>query len=295
MTNDMIGRVVIVTGAGKGLGRAHAIDLAATGASVVVNNRRHPGESDDATSAAGTVRAIEAVGGRAIANHEDVSVEGAGARMVSAALEAYGRLDAVVANAGVSLAAPFHKTSLADFRAVFDPSFFGTLDLAMAAWPHLRAQKYGRLVLTASSAGYFGVHGLAAYAASKAAVIGLMRTLAIEGASCGIRVNAILPYAYSQMTAPHMDGAMAGAMDPALVAPIVSWLASETCDVNGEVLVAGGGRIARAAAVETASIKLDVSAIGGAIARLRSEPMTEFPNATAAFMDFISPNAQPRR
>lgn len=293
MAMDMTGRVVIVTGAGKGLGRAYAIDLATRGARVVVNNRRHPGEVDDQTSATATVSAIEEAGGRAVANYEDVSHEGAGARMVAAALSTFGRLDAVVANAGVSVAAPFHKTDIAAFRAVFDPSFFGTLDLVMAAWPHLRAQKYGRLVLTASSAGYFGVHGLAAYSASKAAVLGLMRTLAIEGAASNVCVNAILPYAYSQMTAPHMDEAMARSMDPAQVAPLVSWLASEACDVTREVLVAGGGRIARATAVETASVALDPLSIPQIVRRLQREPMAEHPNATAAFLDFLQ--SHPRK
>ena len=293
MTMSMTARVAIVTGAGKGLGRAYAINLAARGARVVVNNRRHPGEADDQTSAAATVSAIEQAGGRAVANYEDVSHEGSGARMVATALGTFGRLDAVIANAGVSVAAPFHKTDIAAFRAVFDPSFFGTLDLVMAAWPHLRAQKYGRLVLTASSAGYFGVHGLAAYSAAKAAVVGLMRTLAIEGASSNVHVNAILPYAYSQMTAPHMDEAMARSMDPTRVAPLVSWLASEACDVMGEVLVAGGGRIARAAAVETASVALEPQTIPQIVRQLQREPMAEHPNATAAFLDFI--NDQPRK
>ncbi len=283
----MTGRVAIVTGAGKGLGKAYAIDLAAAGASVVVNNRRHPGETDENTSAAQTVRAIEAAGGRAVANFDDVSSAGAGERIAAAALSSFGRIDAVIANAGVSIATPFHKEETASFRSVFDPSFFGTLDVAMAAWPHLRAQKYGRLVLTASSAGYFGVHGLAAYSASKGAVIGLMRALAIEGKSAGVRVNAILPYAYSQMTAAHMDETMKAALDPAHVAPLVTWLASEACDVTAEVLAVGGGRLARAAAVETPSIPLEPSNLSGSIVTLRGEPMREFPDATAAFLDFL--------
>lgn len=287
MAATLAGRVAIVTGAGKGLGRAYALDLAAAGAAVVVNNRRHPGEADEETSAIRTVRAIELAGGRAIANFDDVADAGAGDRMITAALETFGRLDAVVANAGVSIAAPFHKTDMAAFRSVFDPGFFGTLGVAMAAWPHLRSQKYGRLVLTASTAGYFGVHGLAAYSASKGAVLGLMRALAIEGASAGIMVNSILPYAYSQMTAAHMDKAMEQALSPERVAPLVTWLCSEACNVNAEVLVAGGGRIARAAAAETPSMQLDPDGVAASIAALGQRPMQEFPNATAAFLDFI--------
>lgn len=287
MAATLAGRVVIVTGAGKGLGRAYALDLAAAGAAVVVNNRRHPGEADEETSAVRTVRAIEASGGRAIANFDDVTDAEAGDRMVAAALETFGRLDAVVANAGVSIAAPFHRTDMKAFRSVFDPGFFGTLGVAMAAWPHLRAQKHGRLVLTASTAGYFGVHGLAAYSASKGAVLGLMRALAIEGASAGVRVNAILPYAYSQMTAAHMDQAMQQALSPEHVAPLVTWLCSETCNVDAEVLVAGGGRIARAAAGETAALQLDPSDIAASVAALGCRPTQEFQNATDAFLDFI--------
>jgi NADP-dependent 3-hydroxy acid dehydrogenase YdfG len=180
-STDLQGRSAIVTGAGKGLGRAYALHLAAHGASVLVNNRRHPGESDTQTSAAQTVAAIRAAGGTADANWSDVNDPESGPAMVQQALDKFGGLDIVVANAGVDTPTAFHKQSLADFRAIFDTGFFGNLHLAHAAWPHLLGQRYGRMVLTASSAGLHANHGQSAYSAAKAAVIGLMRSLAIEG------------------------------------------------------------------------------------------------------------------
>jgi NAD(P)-dependent dehydrogenase (short-subunit alcohol dehydrogenase family) len=229
---DLRGRCAIVTGAGKGLGRAYALHLAACGARVLVNNRRHPGEADADTSAAQTVAAIRAAGGTAEANWSDVTDPDSGQAMVRQAIEQLGGLHIVVANAGVDTPTAFHKQSMADFRAIFDTSFFGNLHLAHAAWPHLMQQRQGRMVLTASSAGLHANHGQSAYSAAKAAVIGLMRALAIEGRKHGVRVNVIAPYGYSQMTAPYMPPDMARSFDPALVAPLVGWLCSDACDVS---------------------------------------------------------------
>ncbi|MFN0164276.1 MAG: SDR family NAD(P)-dependent oxidoreductase, partial [Burkholderiales bacterium] len=215
---DLDGLVAIVTGAGKGLGRAYALELARRGAAVLVNNRRHPGEADADTSAGQTVAAIRAAGGRAEANWDDVCDPASGERMLARALASFGRVDIAVANAGVAAAAAFHKTTLEEFHRVFDASFFGNLHLAHAVWPHFRAQKRGVLTLTASSAGLYGVHGMAAYSSAKAAVIGLMRTLAIEAGAQGVRVNVVAPYGYSQMTAPWMDDDLARRFDPARVA-----------------------------------------------------------------------------
>jgi NAD(P)-dependent dehydrogenase (short-subunit alcohol dehydrogenase family) len=179
--DDLQGRCAIVTGAGKGLGRAYALHLAARGARVLVNNRRHPGEDDDQTSAAQTVAAIRAAGGTAVANWSDVTDPASGSAMVTQAHDQLGGLHIVVANAGVDNPTAFHKQSMAEFRAIFDTSFFGNLHLAHAAWPHLLEQGHGRMVLTASSAGLHANHGQSAYSAAKSAVIGLVRALAIEG------------------------------------------------------------------------------------------------------------------
>lgn len=251
MTNDLTGRVAIITGAGKGLGRAYALELAARGAAVVVNNRRHPGENDADTSAFRTAQAIREAGGRAVENYSPVETEASGLEMVAAALDAFGRIDIVVANAAAPQASGFNKTSLEQFRHVFDVGFLGTLNLLHAAWPLFREQGYGRVIATTSSAGRYGQHGLAAYGASKAAAEILVRTLAAEGARHGILSNAVSPYALSQMTEGYMRDDVAAAFGPEKVAPLIAWLASEDCTANGEVLVAGGGLFRRAYPVET--------------------------------------------
>lgn len=285
---DLPGRTVIITGAGKGLGRVYALELARRGASVIVNNRRHPGESDERTSAMQVVAEIRAAGGRAEANWDDVCDPGCGARMVGQALAAFGRLDAVIANAAVGTVTPFAKTSIEDFRAVFDPGFFGNLYLAHAAWPHMRGQRHGRIVLTASSAGLYGVHGMAAYSASKAAVIGLMRALAIEGRSADVLVNVIAPYGYSQMTSPWMSEEQARLFAPSGVAPLAAWLASPSCNVSGEIFLSGAGSVRRAAALESDSAVLDKADPGASIAGLAPTPRHGFSDANAAFLDFLA-------
>lgn len=284
---DLRGRCAIVTGAGKGLGRAYALYLAARGASVLVNNRRHPGESDADTSASLTVAAIRAAGGTAVANWSDVTDPLSGAAMVEQARNELGGLHIVVANAGVDRPTAFHKQSMADFRGIFDTSFFGNLHLAHAAWPHLLAQGYGRMVLTASSAGLHANHGQSAYSAAKAAVIGLMRALAIEGRKQGVRINVIAPYGYSQMTAPYMPQDLARSFDPAQVAPLVGWLCSEACDVTGEVLVSGAGLVRRAEVGESDARWLDPAQVAGTVHALRSVPLRPYPSANASFTRFL--------
>ena len=286
------GHVAIVTGAGKGLGRAYALHLAGCGVSVLVNNRRHAGEADAQTSAQQTVDAVLQAGGVACANWSDVSDPDSGQAMVKQALAAFGRLDIVVANAGIDKAASFHKQTLADFRAVFEVGFFGNLHLAHAAWPHLMQQRYGRVVLTASSAGLYADHGMAAYSAAKAAVIGLMRALAIEGHRHNVLANVIAPYAYSQMTAPYMTGDMARSFDPALVAPLVGWLCSAECDVSGEVLVSGAGLVRRASVGETPALALAPQAIARTVHALRDQPTRSYPTANVSFSRFLQEAGQ---
>lgn len=282
MDTDLQGRVAIVTGAGKGLGRAYALALARAGAAVVVNNRRHPGESHDATSAARVVAEIRAEGGRAVAETSSVDAPDSGQRMVAAALDSFGRLDIVIANAAAPQAASFHKLTLAEFRAVFDVGFFGTLHLVQAAWPVLRGQGYGRVILTSSSAGRYGQHGLSAYGASKSAVDSLTRTLAAEGAARGIRVNAVSPYAQTPMTQAHIQGEMAEVFTPGRVAPLVAWLASEGCAVTGQVVVAGGGRFRLAETVETGSLAADAG-FEDLFDRLQAQPRRGHPSSNHAF------------
>ncbi len=281
--DELHGRAAIVTGAGKGLGRAYALHLAARGAKVLVNNRRHAGESDAQTSAAQTVAAIRAAGGTALADWSDVTDPASGPAMVQQALESFGTLDIVVANAGMDHPTAFHKQGLAEFRAIFDTSFFGNLHLAHAAWPQLLARGYGRMVLTASSAGLHANHGQAAYSAAKAAVIGLMRSLAIEGRRHGVLVNVIAPYGYSQMTAPYMRPGMATSFDPALVAPLVGWLCSPQCDVTGEVLVSGAGLVRRAGTGESDAMALHAGPVGEVVHGLQSKALQPYASANDSF------------
>jgi NAD(P)-dependent dehydrogenase (short-subunit alcohol dehydrogenase family) len=283
---DLEGRVVIVTGAGKGLGRAYALDLARRGARVVVNNRwtdkRQP------SSAEAVVAEIRALGGEAVADHGEAERAATGQALVDLALSTFGRLDAVVSNAGVPQTARLHRQTAEDFQRVFDINFQGAFHLVHAAWSALSAAPAGRIVLSASSAGLYGGDGMAAYAASKAALIGLVRGLAVEGRRRNLMINAIAPYAATAMTTPHLSAPLAERMDPSDVAPLVSWLVSEGCDISGQTLVSGGGRLRAAYAVEGPPVLLDGdvgAAVRLALGEGSHETYEDAHKAFAAFMD----------
>ncbi|MFN3585366.1 SDR family NAD(P)-dependent oxidoreductase [Phenylobacterium sp.] len=281
---DLTGRVVIVTGAGKGLGRAYALDLAARGASVVVNNRWS--DRSQPPSAETVAAEITARGGRAVANLDSAEDPASGQRLVDQALEVFGRLDGVVSNAGVPETQRLHRQTREGFRRIFDINFFGAFDLVHAAWPVL-SKNGGRIVVSASSAGLHGGDGMAAYASSKAALIGLVRGLATEGRPRNVLINAIAPYAVTAMTEQHLAPGLAERMDPADVAPLVSWLVSEACDVTGQTLVSGGGRLRIATAVEGQPVSLK-GPIGPAVhAAMRAEPREAYPDSHTAFAAFM--------
>ena len=283
--NSLQGRVAIVTGAGKGLGRAWALHLASRGARLVINNRgrrdQPGGSSVDQVGAQ-----IRAEGGDAVANHDSVELADAAPRLIELALQRYGRLDIVIANAGIDRAGSFHKQGLAEFAHVFDVNFFAVARLLHAAWPVLREQGYGRVVVSSSTAGLYGNHGQAAYASSKAAVQGLVKTLAIEGAARNVLVNAIAPYAATQLTAAAFTGEQAGQFTPQATASLVAWLGSERCTVTGKTLIAGAGRarIAQTLESDTVVIGEDITA---AISQLTAMAC-HYPQATASaeFEDF---------
>jgi len=281
---DLTGRVVIVTGAGKGLGRAYALDLADRGASVVVNNRWS--DKSQPPSAETVAAEIVARGGRAVANITSAEDPSSGQRLVDQALETFGRLDGVISNAGVPETLRLHRQTSEGFRRIFDINFFGAFDLVQAAWPAL-SKNGGRIVVSASSAGLHGGDGMAAYASSKAALIGLVRGLATEGRSRNVLINAIAPYALTAMTEPFVSPEQARRMDPAAVAPLVSWLVSEACDITGQTLVSGGGRLRIATAVEGQPVSLD-GPIGSAVhAAIRAEPREAYADSHAAFAAFM--------
>jgi NAD(P)-dependent dehydrogenase (short-subunit alcohol dehydrogenase family) len=286
-------RVVIVTGAGAGLGRAYALHLARDGLRVLVNNRRRVVDAQGRGSADCVVEEIRAAGGEAVANYDDVAAEGAGERIVRQALETWGRLDALVNNAGVDQHAPFHRIDLAAFRAIFDVNFLGTLQVTHAAWGHMRSAGHGRILVSTSSAGLHGLHGLSAYASSKAALIALARTLAAEGSTRDICCNAIAPYAATRMTEGHLDADSRATMSPDLVAPLVARLVSEKSRVNGQVFVVGGGWSRRATTVELERcVDVGPGAPADALAALQGEPLNvpgvcrEYADALAAYADF---------
>jgi NAD(P)-dependent dehydrogenase (short-subunit alcohol dehydrogenase family) len=254
------GQVVIVTGAGKGLGRAYAEDLAARGAGVLVNNRRHPGEMEG--SAGEVAAAIRARGGRAVANHEPVDAPGSGERILAAALEAFGRVDVVIPNAGVAAVTAFHKMPLDEVDEVLAVNLRGALELVHAALPHLREQGSGRILMTTSSAGLYGDAGFAAYATAKSALHGFVLSLALENARAGIGVNAIMPFAHTPMTDGLLRGdafpaGSAAVLDPASVASLATWLVSRECARTGELWLAGGNVFRRAEMVVSPGVVFD--------------------------------------
>ena len=281
------GRVAIITGAGKGLGRAWALYLAAQGARLVVNNR---GSSDQAESrsADAVVAQIHAAGGEAVANYDSVEAAGAGARLVDQALGHFGRLDIVVANAGIDRAASFHKLAMADFEQVMEVNFHAVARLLHAAWPLLRQQAYGRVLVSGSSAGLYGNHGQAAYASAKAALLGLVKTLAIEGSPRGVLVNLLAPYAVTQLTLDAFPAGQASRFSAAAVAPLVAWLVSQQCKLTGQTIVTGAGhaRLAKTLESETLALGEDIQ---GAMARLVAMPCEQAqPTAIAEFQAFAS-------
>ncbi len=242
MALDFKGRVAIVTGAGGGLGRAHALALAARGAKVVVNDLGGAvnGTGGSLTAAQAVVEEIRARGGEAIANGASVTDFEAVQAMVQQAVDTWGRLDILVSNAGVLRDKTFAKMDLADFRFVLDVHLMGAVHCCKAAWPHMTGQGYGRIVLTASSSGLYGNFGQANYGAAKMALVGLMQTLALEGAKHDIRVNCLAPTATTRMTQDLFPPDMVQAFGPEAVTPAMLVLAAQDAPTR-TVLCAGAG------------------------------------------------------
>ena len=250
-------RVVIITGAGGGLGRAHALELARRGARILVND---PGSAVDGTgsstfAADRVVEEITALGGIAAPNRDSVATSEGGQAIVQAALDAFGRVDVLINNAGILRDKAFHQMDAAMIDSVIDVHLKGALFVSQPAFRAMRAQGYGRIVNTSSASGLFGNFGQANYGAAKAGLAGLTRVLAIEGAGHGIRVNAIAPVASTRMTQDIL-GDLVAKVAPETVSPLVAFLAHEDCPVNGHVYSVAGGRIARIMVVETHGVVL---------------------------------------
>ena len=246
------GKVAVITGAGGGLGRQHALLLASRGAFLVINDLGGSvdGSGSDASAAQKVVDEIVAAGGEAVANHDSVSTPEGGEAIIKTAVDAYGRVDIVINNAGILRDKTFHNMTPDLVDAVIDVHLRGAFNVTRPAWILMREQKYGRIISTSSAAGIFGNFGQANYGAAKMGLVGFTRVLAQEGAKHNIKANAIAPLALTRMTEALL-GPLGEKLEPGLISPIVAWLSHEDCDVSGEVYSVGGGRVARVFIGET--------------------------------------------
>ena len=256
------GKVAIVTGAGGGLGRQHALELARRGAKVVVNDLggSMDGSGGGSDAANKVVEEIKALGGEAIANGSSVTDDAGVARMVKDAMDAWGRIDILIANAGILRDKSFAKMEFGDFQVVVDVHLFGTVKPVKAVWEIMRTQNYGRIVVTTSSSGLYGNFGQSNYGAAKLGLIGLMNTLKLEGQKNNVHVNAIAPVAATRMTENlGMPPQVLEQLKPELVTPGVVFLCSEEAP-TGHILTAGAGAFALARIVETEGVYLGAGA-----------------------------------
>jgi NAD(P)-dependent dehydrogenase (short-subunit alcohol dehydrogenase family) len=246
------GRVAVITGAGRGIGRAHGLLLAERGASVVVNDLggTKEGAGENSEPARSVAAEIADAGGAAIADTNDVSTESGGQALIDAAVARFGRIDIVINNAGVIRWAGLPEADVDNLERHLAVHVGGSFNTTRAAWPHMANQGYGRVVMTTST-GMFGLPDNLGYATAKAAVVGMTRSLAVAGAPHGIKTNLIAPAAWTRMGTHPSEGLdrvkheAPKQMEPELVAPIVAFLAHEECTVSGEIYAAGAGRFAR--------------------------------------------------
>jgi NAD(P)-dependent dehydrogenase (short-subunit alcohol dehydrogenase family) len=255
------GRVALVTGAGAGLGREHALTLASLGARVVVNDvgTTVHGDNGDPAPADRVVAEIVARGGEAVAHHESIA-EPEGARsLVDLALERFGTVDVLVNNAGILRDKTFRKMSLEDFEAVLRVHLMGTVFCTHAAWPVMIDRGYGRIVVTTSGSATNGNFGQSNYAAAKLGVVGLMNVLALEGVRKGVLINAIAPGAATRMTTELIPGEIREYLSPGLVSPVVAYLCSESCTDTGCIIWSVAGKVSRVFYSETPGVQFDPS------------------------------------
>ena len=285
------GRVALITGAGRGLGRAYAVELARRGAAIVVNDPGVNQRGDDAGDRAvadEVVAEIAAGGGKGVANYGSVADPKAAAAMVQRAVDRFGTLDIVVNNAGNNRRNTFPDTTLEDLRNVIDVHLVGSFLVTQAAWPILAAKRYGRVVFTTSQVGFYGKVDSVAYGAAKAGVIGLMHGVRLSAEPLGIKVNCISPFALTRL-GDIFPKDIADYIDPAQVASAVALLCSEACPVTGDIVIAGGGHFATARTLESRGIDIDdpaevsaeaIAAQLAEISDMRDPPL--FPDALKA-------------
>ena len=285
MSIDLKGRVAIVTGAGGGLGKAHALLLARHGARVVVNDLGGARDGTGAGSAMAdqVVAEIKEAGGRAAANYDSVAeLEGA-ENIIKTALDEFGKVDGVVSNAGILRDGTFHKMPFENWDAVLKVHLYGGYNVIRAAWPHFREQSYGRVVVATSTSGLFGNFGQANYSAAKLGLVGLINTLAHEGAKYNIKANAVAPVAATRMTEDILPPEVFEKLTPEYVAPVVAYLCSEEVPETASVFIVGGGKVQRAALFQNDGVTFsgvpsvdDVAAKWGEIADLSAAQRASF-------------------
>jgi NAD(P)-dependent dehydrogenase (short-subunit alcohol dehydrogenase family) len=246
------GKVVIITGAGGGLGRQHALLMAARGALVVINDLGGAidGSGSDKGAAEHVVDEIKALGGEAVADTNSVATPEGGKAIVQTAIDAYGKIDVLINNAGILRDKAFHNMEPDLLNPVIDVHLKGAFYVTQPAWVVMREQGYGRIVSTSSAAGVFGNFGQTNYGAAKMGLVGFTRVLAVEGAKYNIKANAIAPLALTRMTESIMGG-LGDKLAPGLVSPLVAYLAHEDCPVSGQLFSVGGGRVAHVFIAET--------------------------------------------
>jgi NAD(P)-dependent dehydrogenase (short-subunit alcohol dehydrogenase family) len=252
-------RVIVVTGAGGGLGREYALTLAREGASVVVNDL---GGSRDGTGAGHSmadqvVTEIKDAGGRAVANYDSVADADGAANIIKTAIDEFGKVDGVVSNAGILRDGTFHKMSFENWDAVLQVHLYGGYNVIRAAWPHFREQSFGRIVVATSTSGLFGNFGQANYSAAKLGLVGLINTLAQEGAKYNIKANAVAPIAATRMTEDILPPEVFKKLTPEYVAPVVSYLCTDEVPDSASVFIVGGGKVQRAALFQNEGVTFE--------------------------------------
>lgn len=242
-------RVIVVTGAGGGLGRQYALTLAREGANVVVNDLGGARDGSGAGSAMAdqVVAEIKDAGGRAVANYDSVADADGAASIIKTALDEFGAVHGVVSNAGILRDGTFHKMTFENWDAVLKVHLYGGFHVVRAAWPHFREQSFGRVVVATSTSGLFGNFGQANYGAAKLGLVGLINTLALEGAKYNIHANAVAPIAATRMTEDIMPAELLQNLKPEFVAPVVAYLCTDESADTGSVFVVGGGAVQRVA------------------------------------------------
>jgi NAD(P)-dependent dehydrogenase (short-subunit alcohol dehydrogenase family) len=252
-------RVIVVTGAGGGLGREYALTLAKEGASVIVNDL---GGARDGTGAGhnmadDVVKEIKDAGGRAAANYDSVAEPEGAENIIKTALDEFGAIHGVVSNAGILRDGTFHKMTFENWDSVLKVHLYGGYNVIRAAWPHFREQSYGRVVVATSTSGLFGNFGQTNYGAAKLGLVGLINSLALEGAKYNIHANALAPIAATRMTEDILPPEVLEKLTPEYVAPVVSYLCTEENPNNASVFVVGGGKVQRVALFQNDGITFD--------------------------------------